>query len=92
MSRRDLPAWRSGGWRAHAVVIKTAVLTITARALHAQVLEDRLTNASSCEEGEAARRELVQFHGELVLLLHFSMLNLAAVAKILKKHGACARA
>jgi hypothetical protein len=29
---------------------------------------------------------MVDFHGELVLLLHWSLVNYAAVAKILKKH------
>lgn len=32
------------------------------------------------------RRQMVDFHGELVLLLHWSLVNYAAVAKILKKH------
>ncbi|GFR41498.1 hypothetical protein Agub_g2192 [Astrephomene gubernaculifera] len=32
------------------------------------------------------KARLVQFHGEMVLLLHWSLLNYAAVVKILKKH------
>jgi hypothetical protein len=35
---------------------------------------------------QASKAALVQFHGELVLLLHWSLLNYAAVVKILKKH------
>lgn len=31
-------------------------------------------------------KQMVDFHGELVLLLHWSLVNYAAVAKILKKH------
>ncbi|KXZ56210.1 hypothetical protein GPECTOR_1g182 [Gonium pectorale] len=34
----------------------------------------------------AVKSRLVQFHGEMVLLLHWSLLNYAAVVKILKKH------
>jgi hypothetical protein len=37
-------------------------------------------------ELEKLRNEMVDFHGELVLLLHWSLVNYAAVAKILKKH------
>ncbi|KAI7841035.1 hypothetical protein COHA_005263 [Chlorella ohadii] len=37
-------------------------------------------------ELEQLRSEMVDFHGELVLLLHWSLVNYAAVAKILKKH------
>ncbi|GLC36000.1 hypothetical protein PLESTB_000528000 [Pleodorina starrii] len=35
---------------------------------------------------QAVKSRLVQFHGEMVLLLHWSLLNYAAVVKILKKH------
>lgn len=31
-------------------------------------------------------KQMVDFHGELVLMLHWSLVNYAAVAKILKKH------
>ncbi|EFJ43033.1 hypothetical protein VOLCADRAFT_96781 [Volvox carteri f. nagariensis] len=35
---------------------------------------------------QEVKSRLVQFHGEMVLLLHWSLLNYAAVVKILKKH------
>ena len=35
---------------------------------------------------EKALRDLADLHGEMVLLIHWSMLNYAAVCKILKKH------
>lgn len=35
---------------------------------------------------QGVKSRLVQFHGEMVLLLHWSLLNYAAVVKILKKH------
>ncbi|GIL92808.1 hypothetical protein Vretimale_19231 [Volvox reticuliferus] len=37
-------------------------------------------------ELQEVKSRLVQFHGEMVLLLHWSLLNYAAVVKILKKH------
>lgn len=51
-------------------------------------LEDRLKAGK--EDGDAKRAALradfIDFHGEVVLLLHNSMVNYAAIAKILKKH------
>lgn len=52
-------------------------------------LEDRLEAAREgldAPDLEQLRNELVDFHGELVLMLHWSLVNYAAVAKILKKH------
>eukprot|EP00879_Flechtneria_rotunda_P022352 GHRR01023583.1.p1 GENE.GHRR01023583.1~~GHRR01023583.1.p1 ORF type:complete len:199 (+),score=78.09 GHRR01023583.1:395-991(+) len=54
-----------------------------------QALSDRIKGATGAEELQALKAELVDFHGEMVLLLHWSLLNYAAVVKILKKHGAC---
>lgn len=51
-----------------------------------QSLADRIAAASSAEQLQALKAELVDFHGEMVLLLHWSLLNYAAVVKILKKH------
>ncbi|KAG2440853.1 hypothetical protein HXX76_003707 [Chlamydomonas incerta] len=42
--------------------------------------------ASPAAALQAVKSRLVQFHGEMVLLLHWSLLNYAAVVKILKKH------
>uniref|UniRef100_A0A0D9X1G1 SPX domain-containing protein n=1 Tax=Leersia perrieri TaxID=77586 RepID=A0A0D9X1G1_9ORYZ len=39
------------------------------------------------EEIGVIRREVVDFHGEMVLLLNYSSINYIAVAKILKKYG-----
>lgn len=35
---------------------------------------------------ESLRAEFVDFHGEMVLLLHWSLVNYAGIVKILKKH------
>eukprot|EP00775_Hariotina_reticulata_P002343 gene2343-2650_t len=51
-----------------------------------QALSDRIMGAQSAQELQALKAELVDFHGEMVLLLHWSLLNYAAVVKILKKH------
>ncbi|KAK9842271.1 hypothetical protein WJX81_003901 [Elliptochloris bilobata] len=40
----------------------------------------------NAERQAALRSLLIDLHGEMVLLLHWSMLNYAAVVKILKKH------
>ncbi|PSC74275.1 SPX domain-containing 4 [Micractinium conductrix] len=42
--------------------------------------------AAAAAELDELRNQMVDFHGELVLLLHWSLVNYAAVAKILKKH------
>eukprot|EP00798_Chlamydomonas_sp_ICE-L_P008655 gene8655-34107_t len=51
-----------------------------------QAISDAIRNASSEEEAQRHKARLVDFHGEVVLLLHWSLLNYAAVVKILKKH------
>jgi SPX domain protein involved in polyphosphate accumulation len=35
---------------------------------------------------ESLRAEFIDFHGEMVLLLHWSLVNYAGIVKILKKH------
>jgi hypothetical protein len=51
-------------------------------------LEDRLKAVEENDDAKRAalRADFIDFHGEVVLLLHNSMVNYAAVAKILKKH------
>ena len=57
-----------------------------------QALSDRRAAAEAAgsslrpREAEALRTAFVDFHGELVLLLHWSLVNYAGVVKILKKH------
>ncbi|KAL6760066.1 hypothetical protein V8C86DRAFT_2560066 [Haematococcus lacustris] len=53
-----------------------------------QSLADQVANSSHLSEREVQvlRASLVDQHGELVLLLHWSLLNFAAVVKIVKKH------
>lgn len=51
-----------------------------------RALEDRIESCSGDEELKALKTQLIDFHGELILLLHWSLLNYAAVVKILKKH------
>ncbi|GAB4814737.1 hypothetical protein N2152v2_001783 [Parachlorella kessleri] len=51
-----------------------------------KALEDRVADAAGPQELSALGIALVDFHGEMVLLLHWSLINYAAVAKILKKH------
>ena len=49
--------------------------------------QDVIVSASSVPAArEKALRDLADLHGEMVLLIHWSMLNYAAVCKILKKH------
>ena len=48
-----------------------------------QALQDR---AARGENADSLRAAFVDFHGEMVLLLHWSLVNYAGVAKILKKH------
>jgi hypothetical protein len=48
-----------------------------------QALQDRMARG---ENADSLRAAFVDFHGELVLLLHWSLVNYAGVAKILKKH------
>ncbi|KAK9814479.1 hypothetical protein WJX72_006578 [[Myrmecia] bisecta] len=49
-------------------------------------LEEQLPRLAGDEERSALRTKFVDLHGEMVLLLHWSLLNYAAVVKILKKH------
>jgi hypothetical protein len=51
-----------------------------------QALSDRIKAATQPDELQSLKAELVDFHGEMVLLLHWSLFNYAAVVKILKKH------
>ncbi len=51
-----------------------------------QALQDGLAAAATPAAQAQARARLVDFHGSCVLLLHWGLLNYAAVAKILKKH------
>lgn len=51
-----------------------------------QDLEDRSNSISTPEEQQHLKSAFVKLHGEMVLLLHWSLLNFAAVVKILKKH------
>lgn len=54
-----------------------------------QSLTDQINATSSPGELQVLKAELVELHGEMVLLLHWSLLNYAAVMKILKKHDKC---
>ncbi|XP_077210127.1 SPX domain-containing protein 1-like [Tasmannia lanceolata] len=50
-------------------------------------LQDRVAKAKeSCEELVKVQREIVDFHGEMVLLENYSALNYTGLAKILKKY------
>lgn len=52
-----------------------------------RALQDARADAAGAPDHlDRLRSEMVDFHGELVLLLHWSLVNYAAVAKILKKH------
>ena len=49
---------------------------------------EKSNSSGSCSAGdvERLRSQFVDLHGELVLLLHWSIVNYAGVLKILKKH------
>ncbi|KAL6760322.1 hypothetical protein V8C86DRAFT_2557043 [Haematococcus lacustris] len=51
-----------------------------------QRLAEQLAAATTQEQVAPLKSALVEFHGNCILLLHWSLLNYAAVAKILKKH------
>lgn len=51
----------------------------------------RLKTSSDVSRLQRVQAELINFHGEMVLLLHWSILNFSAVKKIIKKHDKCAR-
>ncbi|XP_010914861.1 SPX domain-containing protein 1 [Elaeis guineensis] len=49
-------------------------------------LQDRVARAGSEEELMEVRKEIVDFHGEMVLLENYSALNYTGLVKILKKY------
>ncbi|XP_008792042.2 SPX domain-containing protein 1-like [Phoenix dactylifera] len=49
-------------------------------------LQERVARAESKEELMEARKEIVDFHGEMVLLENYSALNYTGLVKILKKY------
>uniref|UniRef100_A0A0E0AMM1 SPX domain-containing protein n=1 Tax=Oryza glumipatula TaxID=40148 RepID=A0A0E0AMM1_9ORYZ len=51
-------------------------------------LQEAIKKSAAAEAAEVAgiRREIVDFHGEMVLLLSYSSINYIGVGKILKKH------
>jgi hypothetical protein len=51
-----------------------------------RALEDTMAGRLTATALAALKKDMVDFHGELVLLLHWSLVNYAGVAKILKKH------
>ncbi|KAF5841857.1 hypothetical protein DUNSADRAFT_10563 [Dunaliella salina] len=51
-----------------------------------QALTDELASQQGGATSIQLKERLVQFHGSCVMLMHWSLLNYAAVAKILKKH------
>ena len=53
-----------------------------------QQLDEQLSSASTLRDRQICHIGYIHLHGQLVLLFHWSMLNYAALVKILKKHGA----
>lgn len=52
-----------------------------------KVLQDEVTDLDYTEEDATqVIRELLDFHGEMVLLLHYNVLNFEGLIKIIKKH------
>lgn len=51
-----------------------------------QSLSEERQHVTTRQQRQQLKSALVKFHGEVVLLLHWSLLNFAAVVKILKKH------
>mmetsp|Transcript_37329 Transcript_37329/g.83055 ORF Transcript_37329/g.83055 Transcript_37329/m.83055 type:complete len:323 (+) Transcript_37329:409-1377(+) len=51
-----------------------------------QALTDELQRATTAEQLQEHKARLVHFHGEMVLMLHWSLINYSAIVKILKKH------
>ncbi|GMI93894.1 SPX domain gene 1, ARABIDOPSIS THALIANA SPX DOMAIN GENE 1 [Hibiscus trionum] len=50
-------------------------------------LESRAENLDSNEEMSELQREILDFHSEMVMLLHYSVINFAGLMKIVKKHN-----
>ncbi len=51
-----------------------------------QDAKDDVSVSAACEELRETRRAFADFHGELVLMEHWTSLNYTALVKILKKH------
>jgi SPX domain protein involved in polyphosphate accumulation len=51
-----------------------------------QELQERIQSAAGAAEIARVWREVVDFHGEMVLLLNYSSVNYTGLAKILKKY------
>ncbi|KAG1659099.1 hypothetical protein FOA52_013745 [Chlamydomonas sp. UWO 241] len=52
-------------------------------------MSDALAAATTHDQLHAIKGDLVNFHGELVMILHWSLINYSAIVKILKKHDKC---
>ncbi|KAI8018891.1 SPX domain-containing protein 1 [Camellia lanceoleosa] len=50
-------------------------------------LKDRVANMKSSEDMTQVKLDILEFHGEMVLLLHYSVINFAGLLKIVKKHN-----
>ncbi|KDP37095.1 hypothetical protein JCGZ_06151 [Jatropha curcas] len=50
-------------------------------------LQIRAANLQSDEEKLQVQKDILDFHGEMVLLLNYSVLNFTGVVKIVKKHN-----
>ncbi|KAK8525048.1 hypothetical protein V6N13_016041 [Hibiscus sabdariffa] len=50
-------------------------------------LESRAENLNGNEEMLELQREILDFHSEMVMLLHYSVINFAGLMKIVKKHN-----
>ncbi|KAF2299660.1 hypothetical protein GH714_002244 [Hevea brasiliensis] len=50
-------------------------------------LQVRAENLASDEEKLQVQKDILKFHGEMVLLLHYSVLNFTGLIKIVKKHN-----
>ncbi|KAE8680816.1 glutamate dehydrogenase family protein [Hibiscus syriacus] len=50
-------------------------------------LESRAENLNGNEEMLELRRELLDFYSEMVMLLHYSVINFTGLMKIVKKHN-----
>lgn len=54
--------------------------------INLQTMETELQQARDMDHLNEIRSKLVNFHGELVMILHWSLINYSAIVKILKKH------
>lgn len=54
-----------------------------------QQLDEQCEAATSLKDHQLSHIGYIHLHGQLVLLYHWSMLNYAALVKILKKHDKC---